>query len=126
MSITIHDVVNKVKELARKNPRRVYTPRGVTPKDMACVGGCAYNLTRNPKTHRKDRCIIGQALFELGVPDETLKKYTKNVDFDILTDAGVLFDKSPSFNDSAIHFLQSIQTQQDQCTPWGRAVKGAA
>jgi len=114
--ITVEMIETKLREVAKKNARKVYNPL-TNNRD-----NCEYYPTRNPVSHRMDRCIFGQTFHELGVTDADLKAGDRNL-MGILNDLFGI-DLSEEGDDiTQWTRLRNVQAAQDDGKSWGEAIK---
>lgn len=128
---TLDDVANKVLEVADERPDFIYTSQVDGAEDIL---GCSYlhgptALIRDPETEDwitaplgEQRCIVGEALHRLGVPDEFLVKHE---DMTALSLILRLVPDDGSDSDRYLKLCEAInaaQSRQDEGTPWGEAV----
>lgn len=114
-NVTLEQVEQKVREIAKRNPKKVYAPAGTER-------ACRYHLTRNNSAHRKDRCIFGQAFSELGVSEEDLvniRSYSASAAIRELFD----IDNDDPDRYNRLLALRSVQVAQDRGESWGEAIK---
>lgn len=108
MKIKVSDVWAEVEKVAGENPDFIYD---------ASETGCKYVKDSNPS------CLVGQALFRLGVPIDLLKMY------DGFADSGagtVLYEDLYERDDpDAVGKCAVAQNEQDSGASWGTAVHRA-
>lgn len=115
--VTAETVLDAVKELAEKNPDKVYKP--VKNEDGFYNVNCKYTKDATG-TGDGHCCIIGQALLNVGFPLKDLAKFDEGIVPDAsetLKELGVVSVTEKTFN-----ILNEIQMYQDDGTPWGEAV----
>ena len=109
------DIWAEVQKIAAKNPDYVYPKR---PEEFPA---CAYQRNGEPS------CIVGKALFKLGVDVDTLEGFDSGGESginEILCELdGELFDLSDT---TGLTEVVLVQSKQDQEVPWGEAVREAA
>lgn len=114
--ISLEDLVQEVREIAENNPDFVYfedkTPNPYGP------GRCYYTKDSRPS------CIIGRALFNLGISIETLRSMDVD-DNDNLFGTGIsnFFRPETKLDSDRMHWLSHVQVEQDAEIPWGRCVE---
>ena len=117
-NITADQVLDQIKTIAAENPDHVYE----APADLATdLGRCLYVHYDEPG------CIVGKALFDLGVSLGDLTTFGDDARLgggapaeSLLKELGII-----GCLDSASGRIQSIQSRQDRGIPWGEAVEGA-
>lgn len=140
MSIKTEAVIAEVRNLARQKPDFIYTDQEGVPYRVG--GSCSYlaatddigfsilqDVGKFPQDLSYDearqrgllgqRCIVGQALSNLGVSDETLKEH-EGVGAKFL--AGRLLEGVKA-KESQLLWLESVQAEQDSGETWGEAVQ---
>lgn len=105
---TAQDVLDKVVEIAEERPDFIHGNVG---------DNCSY-LGRVVGDETGQCCIMGQALQDLGVSQETLRKYEGTSIPEILVIMGIMDDFSDPLGDT----LGTIQYLQDIGVPWGEAI----
>jgi hypothetical protein len=112
-NVTLEMIEQKVREIAKRNPKKVYAKDGRRK--------CAYRLTRNEATHRKDRCIFGQAFSELGVDEISLTAISSYSSTAAITDLfGIELNETTQ---PRLLKLRQVQRAQDGGASWGSAVE---
>lgn len=143
MAITLETIVQEVRKLARENPKFIYNQQFKLP-DTIDAGGCSYLAGMTEESYEYyqqqgnlpgdvtyeeaqqqgligQRCIVGQALSNLGVSDSFLKSY-EGVGADYLV--GSLTQRVIDVpKPSAQLWLAYVQGLQDKGYPWAEAVK---
>lgn len=118
--IKTSEILTEVERIQSIMPGVVYTHRAreLAGKDYdPIVVGCQYNIFDRPG------CIVGLALYNLGVDLETLNLYDQNPEGSSSAIGDIVVDFSDNFevdDDAAIGALISIQNNQDTGTPWGK------
>lgn len=121
MSVTGEQVVAEVRRVASSNPSFVYGEG---------FGGCSY-FGRGIGDPTGQRCIVGQALHNLGVDMSGVLEAENSLINDgldseseievLINERVVAVDASPV----EVLWLGRVQTNQDIGVPWGRAVAHA-
>lgn len=112
--IKTSELYAKVIEVAEKNPDVVYRDRAIELSGVD-PGDCEYALNGKPA------CLVGVALFELGLDIETLKDFDDSygVIAEVIdAEQGTIFEV-----DSPIEDISVIQSAQDMGTSWGDSIK---
>ncbi|WP_040828969.1 hypothetical protein [Nocardia jiangxiensis] len=104
--IDLDDLEDEIRRLAAETPEYVYP-------DASCV-----YVKRKLSGGLCGSCLFGVALINLGVDPEQLDVGSDTSITALLADHG--FEKTPQ-----IEWFQTVQNLQDDCYPWGRAVKMA-
>lgn len=113
MKITTAELWDEVVKVAAENPDYVYENKGT-----GLGPSCAYVADGKPS------CIVGHALYRLGVPIETVADFDNYGVFEYVVDnRSDLIDAS---NDSTYRAVAMAQTMQDEKHPWGASVAEAA
>lgn len=126
---TAEDVLKEVVRLGRERPDFVYNDqperKAYLEDKQSSSLGCSYT-SAVLGSDEGEGCIVGQALMNLGVPEESLEGVATNV-------VAVLEDLLPgepfryTFGEVAIpkivRALECIQINQDSGLPWGEAVE---
>jgi hypothetical protein len=112
-TIDPNSVVEEVRSIAAKNPDHIYTDKDTSNPNSSCF------YERNGKPS----CIMGQALFNLGVPIETLSAMDRQTGgiFSFLLTDGVSLRKESN----TLYWLCTVQNLQDNLYAWGVAVATA-
>lgn len=119
MSVTGEQVVAEVRRVASGNPSFVYGEG---------LGGCSY-FGRGIGDPTGQRCIVGQALHNLGVDmSGVLEAENSLINDGLDSEIEVLIDEKVVAVDASpveVLWLGRVQTNQDRGVPWGRAVAHA-
>lgn len=111
MKIKVSDVWAEVEKVARENPDFIYD---------ASETGCKYVKDSKPS------CLVGHALFRLGVPLDQLKVYDNTNDFSGSAIGTVLLGDLYERDDPiAVEKCTVAQKEQDSGASWGTAVQRA-
>lgn len=94
-------IIAAIREVAAESPDFVYK------------GMCQYVVNGQPG------CLVGHALWRLGLIDEGIERYNTN---DLKIKA---FDLAWAFDRAELAWLGHVQNRQDRGAPWGVAVKDA-
>lgn len=130
---TSKDVLEEVVRLGRERPDFVYNNQPVRESYLGNKQGSSVGCSYTSAVLGSDEgegCIVGQALMNLGVPEEELKGVVKNVSdlLDILL-PGESYSHAYGglITPRIVLALGCIQFNQDRGLPWGEAVeKGLA
>jgi len=118
-SITAAALLREVIKLALLEPDFVY--RGDKADDDKHGNGACWYAPINAQGRR---CIVGQALFNLGVPDEAMQAQgdkIASIPRSVLSSWGVIRNDV----DRELFFaLNAIQRRQDGGRPWGTCING--
>ena len=116
--ITPKDVLQEMVSIAQDNPDFVYTDQGAP--DEGFIHGCSY-LGRAVGDPTGSACIVGRALSNLGVSDETLKYFEKTPAGGVIPAVTVSYgDDDDDF--SITNIIDQIQEHQDCGDSWGKAI----
>lgn len=111
MSVTIHDLAAKVRELAEQNPNYV------------APGAGNYLMDAEGNILTDQSCIVGRALHELGFDLRAIRRYEPAYT------AAKVYKLIPANPDQKVYddlfWLGAIQSEQDCHVPWYRAAKNA-
>lgn len=142
MQITLEAIEQEVRKLASENPDFIYTNQEGVPEKVG--GSCSYLAAVDYTTYeifqedgkfpedlsyddaRKqgllgNRCIVGQALHNLGVDDDFLESH-EGIGADFLV--GNLTQRVKGAPKPLTQmWLAYVQGLQDEGNPWGEAVK---
>jgi hypothetical protein len=111
-TFTIAELEAKIREIAAEQPDYVYAKAGglnscfYSKSDKGVGNGC--------------RCIVGEALFRLGVNQQTLERFDGSEK--MLTGAYRLLKKVFGFAEFS-GFVPRVQSLQDKGHRWGEAVR---
>ena len=105
----LHDVVKKVREIAKDAPDLVYEMPD---------GWCQYVF------NGQGSCIVGQAYLELGTPIKRVESWD-NEDSGPLGVEQVIEREYEEYSTLAKSWLREVQDSQDTGTSWAEAVKNA-
>lgn len=120
-TITAEDVFSRIQDLAKDNPDFVYQDQeipGSLLEDRESGIGCSYLGAHISMPGIGRPCIVGQALQDLGVPQEDLKNYEDYSAHRTMRGLGI------SGGLDTFVTIDNIQEKQDQGTSWGVAVYG--
>lgn len=110
MKIKVSDVWAEVEKVAGENPHFIYDASET----------CKYVKDRKPS------CLVGHALFRLGVPIGQLEAYDSANDFSGSGIGAVLFGDLYEMDDPvAVEKCDLAQNEQDSGASWGAAVHRA-
>ena len=116
--ITPKDVLQEMVSIAQDNPDFVYIDQGAHAPATLSVN-CSY-LGRAVGDPTGSACIVGRALSNLGVSDETLKSY-ENIPAGGMIPS--LVSASSLSDVKMINIIDGIQEDQDAGMSWGDAIK---
>lgn len=117
--ITGKKVAKRVRKIAKKTPDFVYTDQG--SEDVEEGNGCSYFGRSVTEPNVGQGCIVGQALQDLGVTREEMKK----ANIENLSASDALMRLGISSSDKHLHFLDTVQMRQDIGDTWERSVEHA-
>lgn len=131
---TLQDAVQKIRELAQKQPDFIYTEQpeyqalANGTEDMPSAPQCSYVAGAIGATTGQ-ACIVGQALSSLGVPEGILRQYEGDAGGDLVFClSGIVLspeDESTSESVKAHRWINDVQTHQDGGLTWADAVSFA-
>lgn len=130
---TAKDVLEEVVRLGRERPDFVYNDQPER-KDylegmISVYLGCSYT-SAVLGSDEGEGCIVGQALMNLGVPEEALKGVESNVTYllgKLLPGESYRYSYGELVTPRIVRALGDIQSNQDCGMSWGEAVeKGLA
>jgi hypothetical protein len=106
-------LVEEVRSIAAKHPGHIYQDKDTDNPNTSCF----YQREGKPS------CIMGHALFNLGVPIATLQAMDTHTGgiYEFLT----LGFTTPLASHETLMWLNSVQNLQDNLKPWGYAVGSA-
>ena len=107
-NFTGQDVVSTVRDIANEYPEFVYE----APSELG--GQCLY--AHSSENGYTPGCLMGQALYRLGVDLSALQPYEGEGIEEVLEHLNISSD-----SDSRL-WLSEVQTAQDESVPWGLAV----
>lgn len=117
--ITLQQVIDKVRELAKERPEFVY-------RDQPGAGGdeCSYT-SANVGSDEGEGCIVGQALMRCGLSRETLEDLQDGTaigirEFLLMLDEYV--EQTSGLSDPRARWLVKVQNNQDTGSTWADAV----
>lgn len=127
---TPQDVVVKIRELAQKQPDFIYTSQ---PEYQALANGtedtpsaqCSYVAGAMGATTGQ-ACIVGQALYSLGVPKSRLRQFEGDAGGDLvysLSATNQLYEEVVTLQHH--HWINNVQRHQDTGLTWSHAVSYA-
>ena len=130
---TEKDVLNEVVRLGRERPDFVYNDqperKAYLENKQGSSLGCSYT-SAVLGSDKGEGCIVGQALMNLGVPEEALKDVATNVDCllgKLLPGESSGYSYGELTTPRIVRALCHIQINQDSDMSWGEAVeKGLA
>lgn len=107
-TVTVTDIIAKVREIAAAEPDFMYPQTG---------GTCTYNESSPYDDVRTPQCIFGKALTQLGipVPDQFEGRGIQTV----------LVKMNIPFTEEQEQWMRIVQGHQDDHVPWGHAVQAA-
>lgn len=107
-------LVEEVRSIAGEHSGHIYQDKDPNHPNTSCF------YERNGKPS----CIMGQALFNLGVPIETLSAMDIKTGgiYEFLT---ISEHSTDALDDDVLMWLNSVQNLQDNLKPWGYAVYAA-
>ncbi|MFE5159116.1 hypothetical protein ACFRNT_11390 [Streptomyces sp. NPDC056697] len=120
IEITGEQLTAAIREVVAENPERVYE----APQHMR-IGGqtsaeCYYVHTDVDGENQQPGCVIGHALFRLGVPLWQLADGEGTTAFGVIPATTTLSDRDP-----AVVFANRVQDRQDLGATWADALRQA-
>lgn len=116
--IKVSELAAKVREIATANPDVTYFDI-YREKFADTESLCMYQLDGEPG------CLVGQAMFELGLDPETIKEFDDLNSFGSEAIRAVVYLRDDVFElDDAdeLEFLSYAQSAQDEGQTWGEAI----
>lgn len=142
IKIELSEVVAEVRRIAAEQPEKIYREEMRSVSEDGSVGTCACsNVEQDDEGNWQGSCLIGTALFNLGVTGQMFEKagaigfglsttIEKLVDHEFVTftTSGIEMtetDAYDNFTNQYVRWMSVAQMAQDNGRPWGEAVAEA-
>lgn len=120
VEITGEQLMAAIREVVAENPEKVYE----APKHMRIgeqhLTECYYVHTDENEENPQPGCVIGHALYRLGVPLWQLADGEGTTAFGVIPATTTLSDRDP-----AVAFADRVQERQDHGAKWADALRTA-